>query len=324
MSFPTPSLASRNVAPSRHSAQVRPNHAQEVPVYFRSKGVWIRLLAGLLLVVFCPIILLTALLVRLTSPGPALFRQTRLGKDGRLFDVLKIRTMYHDAEKLSGPALCLPGDSRITPIGRLLRFLHLDELPQLINVLRGEMCLVGPRPERPEIIARHKLREIVPGFDERTKVLPGVTGLAQINLQSDQTAECVIRKVQLDLEYIASANASMDLRILLCTAMRMVGIRHGRAARLLSLQRSAAASCGPTSVDAEKRMYGRAKVLVNKHPRRQAVVPSALAGVSSYGDQETCTQPFALTISDCDGDDPVELESPAERTPTASTPRKPH
>jgi lipopolysaccharide/colanic/teichoic acid biosynthesis glycosyltransferase len=181
--------------------------------------------------------LFTMLLVCLTSPGPALFRQKRLGKDGKLFDVFKIRTMYVDAEKLSGPVLCQPGDSRITPMGKILRFLHLDELPQLINVIRGEMCLVGPRPERPEIIARHGLNELVPSFVERTKVLPGVTGLAQINLPPDQSADSVIPKVILDLEYINSANAGLDLRILMCTAMRMVGVRNGRAVRLFGLDR---------------------------------------------------------------------------------------
>lgn len=209
-----------------------------MPDYFEWKRIWMRLLAALLLVGMSPIMLLTVILVRITSSGPAFFRQTRLGKDGKRFEVIKIRTMYIDAEKLSGPALCMPRDSRITPVGRLLRFLHLDELPQLINVVRGEMCLVGPRPERPAIIARHRLNEIVPGFSERTKVLPGVTGLAQINLPPDQSPECVIPKVKLDLEYISTASLSMDVRILLCTAMRMVGIRHGRAAKLLRLYRN--------------------------------------------------------------------------------------
>lgn len=221
--------------------------ASHVPAYFERKRLWMRLLAAMLLVGMSPIILLTVILVRITSAGPAFFRQTRLGKDGKRFDVIKIRTMYIDAEKLSGPALCMPGDSRITPVGKLLRFLHLDELPQLINVVRGEMCLVGPRPERPAIIARHRLNEIVPGFAERTAVLPGVTGLAQINLPPDQSPECVIPKVKLDLEYIATASPGMDFRILLCTAMRMVGIRHGRAAKFLGLFRNAA-SYRPSAV----------------------------------------------------------------------------
>ena len=145
--------------------------------------------------------------------------------------------MYADAEKISGPTLSQPGDSRITPVGRLFRVVHLDELPQLVNVVRGEMCLVGPRPERPEIIAKNRLAEIVPGFMDRTKVLPGVTGLAQINLPADLTPECVVPKVKLDLEYIETASAGLDLRIMLCTATRMLGIRHGRAVRFFRLER---------------------------------------------------------------------------------------
>ncbi len=213
-----------------------------VPAYFARKTFFARSFGMVLLVLFSPIILLLVLAVRLTSTGPALFRQRRLGKGGRDFMVLKIRTMYVDAEHLSGPMLCKRGDSRVTPVGRLLRFLHLDELPQLVNVARGDMCLVGPRPERPEIIASNELDERVPGFTERTRVLPGVTGLAQINLPADQTADCVIPKVKLDLEYIETAGIGLDLRILLCTAMRMAGIRHGYAVKLLGLCRKSSLS----------------------------------------------------------------------------------
>jgi len=196
-----------------------------------------RLLGGVLLIGFTPLILICVLLVKLTSRGPALYRQTRLGKDGRPFEILKIRTMTCDAETESGAVLCKVGDSRITPVGRVLRFLHLDELPQLVNVMRGEMCLVGPRPERPEIIAKHRLDEYVPGFCERMQVLPGVTGLAQINLPADISADCVIPKVALDREYVATASAVLDLQILACTAFRMLGVRHGRAVRLFGVRR---------------------------------------------------------------------------------------
>lgn len=210
----------------------------EVPEYFQRKTAVMRLLGILLLIVFLPLMLVCLALVRLTSRGPAIYHQMRYGKDQRPFKLYKIRTMYAGCENVSGPMLCQPGDSRVTPVGRVLRFLHLDELPQLINVARGEMCLVGPRPERPEIIERHKLKEVVPGFEERTKVLPGVTGLAQINLPADLTAESVIPKVQLDLGYIETATAALDFRILLCTALRMSGVRHGRAVRLLGLERN--------------------------------------------------------------------------------------
>ena len=196
-----------------------------------------RLLGGVLLICFAPVILVCAILVRLTSRGPALYRQIRLGKNGRPFEILKIRTMSCDAETESGAVLCAAGDARITPVGRALRFLHLDELPQLVNVMRGDMCLVGPRPERPEIIAKHRLDEYVPGFAERMQVLPGVTGLAQINLPADVSADCVIPKVMLDREYVATASAALDLRILACTALRMLGLRYGRAARLFGVGR---------------------------------------------------------------------------------------
>lgn len=205
--------------------------------YSERKAPWMRLLGGVLLVCFAPLIFICALLVKLTSRGPAFYHQTRLGKGGRPFEIIKIRTMTRDAETDSGAVLCTVGDARITTVGRVMRFLHLDELPQLINVMRGEMCLVGPRPERPEIIAKHRLDEYVPGFVERMHVLPGVTGLAQINLPADVSADCVIPKVALDREYVATATALLDLRILACTALRMLGVRHGRAVRWFGVGR---------------------------------------------------------------------------------------
>jgi len=207
------------------------------PAYFERKRTCTRLLGCILLAALSPLIILLCALVKLTSSGPALFRQVRVGKDGRPFTLLKLRTMYDDAELVSGPTWCSPGDSRITPLGKSLRLLHLDELPQLINVVRGEMDLVGPRPERPEIIAREGLAELIPTYNDRHVVLPGVTGLAQINLPPDQTVDCVHRKVALDIEYINTASLGLDLRILTCTALRMLGIRHGIAVRYLRLGR---------------------------------------------------------------------------------------
>ena len=227
--------------------------------YSERKAPWMRLLGGVLLVCFTPLILLCALLVRLTSRGPAVYRQTRLGKDGRPFEILKIRTMSCDAETESGAVLCTARDTRVTPVGRVLRFLHLDELPQLVNVMRGEMCLVGPRPERPEIIAKHRLNEYVPGFAERMHVLPGVTGLAQINLPADISADCVIPKVALDREYVATASVALDLRILACTALRMLGVRHGRAVRLFGVGRRVTMPESPQGLEAEPVVSAMAK-----------------------------------------------------------------
>lgn len=206
-----------------------------VSAYFARK-VWPTRLAGaVLLAIASPFILLMVIVVRLTSAGPGLFGQERSGRHGKEFRMYKIRTMYQDAESVSGPVWCIPGDSRITPVGKILRLLHLDELPQLINVARGEMDLIGPRPERPVFVAR--LARELPNYDARLQVLPGVTGLAQVNLPPDETVECVRRKLVLDCIYIGEASAGLDLRILLCTFLRMLGIRHGRAVHWLRLER---------------------------------------------------------------------------------------
>jgi hypothetical protein len=126
--------------------------------------------------------------------------------------------MRHDAEVRTGPAWTQSSDPRVTPIGHFLRKFHLDELPQLFNVLRGEMSLVGPRPERPEFV--DVLSRQIPGYSNRLAVLPGITGLAQLNLPPDSDLDSVRRKVALDVEYIQTANLWMDLRLILCTALR--------------------------------------------------------------------------------------------------------
>ena len=216
------------------SDEIQHDACLETSPYFSRKALATRVLGAMMLVITSPLILLLVVLVWCTSAGPGLFRQQRIGKGRREFTMYKIRTMHEDAEKATGPIWCRPADSRITCIGRMLRFLHLDELPQLINIVRGEMDLVGPRPERPGIVSW--LEKEIPLYSERLAILPGVTGLAQINLPPDETRDCVRRKLVLDLEYIATASLGLDFRILLCTAMRMMGIRHGRAVRLLRLE----------------------------------------------------------------------------------------
>lgn len=211
--------------------------SQRASRYFSRKRPLMRAVGLLLLTVSSPVMLLLMLAVRMSSRGPALYRQRRLGKNGREFFVLKIRTMHADAERITGPTFCCRDDPRITPLGRYLRNLHLDELPQLLNVVRGEMCLVGPRPERREIVARHHLTEIVPGFSARTRVLPGITGLAQLNLPANDGAESVRDKVALDLEYIATASLGIDCRILLGTLLQCLGCPRETAARVVRLQR---------------------------------------------------------------------------------------
>ncbi|OHB67887.1 MAG: hypothetical protein A2V70_06090 [Planctomycetes bacterium RBG_13_63_9] len=193
-----------------------------VPRYFRFRAVVDRVMAIVLLVPGLPIIGLLVLLVRLTSRGPGIFRQNRLGKGGRTFTLYKIRTMIRNAEAATGAIWSPTNDPRITPVGRVLRKLHLDELPQLFNVLKGEMGLIGPRPERPEFA--YVLTKDVPGYLDRLAVRPGVTGLAQINLPPDSDLESVRRKLALDVEYIKHTGILLDVRIFLCTFVRLLGL----------------------------------------------------------------------------------------------------
>lgn len=195
-----------------------------------------RMLAILLLIPGLPLIGFLVLLVKLTSKGPGLYSQVRVGHLGKEFTLHKIRSMCNDAESASGPTWAGVGaDSRVTRLGYWLRRLHLDELPQLFNVLRGEMSLVGPRPERPEFV--RLLADQIPRYMDRLTILPGITGLAQINLPADTDVESVRRKLCLDLEYLQTATIGLDLRILLCTLGRVLGFRGGLAAACLGLRR---------------------------------------------------------------------------------------
>jgi lipopolysaccharide/colanic/teichoic acid biosynthesis glycosyltransferase len=180
-------------------------------------------LAAGLFALSLPVIGVAMLVVKLTSRGPAIYQQSRLGRGGVPYTIYKIRTMRNDAEKDGRAQWSRPGDRRITAVGRFLRATHIDELPQLWNVLRGEMSLVGPRPERPEIVA--KLREEIPGYDRRLRVKPGITGLAQIHLPPDETTACVRRKLVYDVFYVRRSGLMFDLRILVCTALKVVGLK---------------------------------------------------------------------------------------------------
>jgi lipopolysaccharide/colanic/teichoic acid biosynthesis glycosyltransferase len=190
-------------------------------------------LALLGLVAVLPVLLLIALMIRLTSRGPVLYTQLRIGLDRRLpvdatqnqrrerdlggqpFTIYKFRTMRVDAEHHSGAVWAQQRDPRVTSIGRLLRQYRLDELPQLLNVIKGEMNIVGPRPERPTIFA--ELREHIAEYPLRQRAKPGITGLAQINHHYDRSLDDVRTKVHYDLEYIRRRNLREDLRIMLKT-----------------------------------------------------------------------------------------------------------
>ncbi len=163
-----------------------------------------------------PLMLLLAAAVKLSSPGPVLFRQKRMGLDGRVFDMLKFRSMQVGAEEECGPVWCAPDDPRRTGLGAFMRRTSLDELPQFFNVLRGEMSLVGPRPERPEFIAEFKSK--VPKYMLRHKMKAGITGWAQINGWRGNTS--LERRIEHDLYYIENWSLGLDLRIMAQTVYK--------------------------------------------------------------------------------------------------------
>jgi lipopolysaccharide/colanic/teichoic acid biosynthesis glycosyltransferase len=178
-------------------------------------------LAALLLLPPPPLAALTALLVRLSSPGAVLYRQMRVGLDGKVFELLKWRTMRADAEKLSGPVWATgDNDPRVTKLGRLLRKSRLDEVPQLWNVLRGDMSFVGPRPERPHFV--RQLKEVIPYYDERHSVRPGITGWAQVKFPYGSTLEDAEEKLEYDLYYVKHMSLLLDVAIVLETAKVML------------------------------------------------------------------------------------------------------
>jgi len=189
---------------------------------YRRARPWIdRLGAALLAVALSPIMAACAVLIKLTSRGPIFYTQERVGKGGRTFTLIKLRTMYQNAEADTGPTWAKGDhrDPRVTPVGRLLRRTHLDEVPQLINVLKGEMSLIGPRPERPSFV--EDFREEIPDYEDRLAVKPGITGLAQIRSGYDRTMRDVRRKVKLDKTYINRMCWMVDAAILGRTAIKV-------------------------------------------------------------------------------------------------------
>lgn len=210
----------------------------DVPVskYLQGADYLSRPAAFVLLILCLPLIALLVLLVRVTSKGPGLYRQVRVGRDGKIFVMYKLRSMVIDAEAGSGPVWTQSeGDPRITMIGRFLRKSHLDELPQLANVVFGEMSLFGPRPERPELV--HVLADNVPGYLDRLAVKPGITGLAQINLPPDTDLESVRCKLYLDCEYIREASFWLETRMFFWTGLRLFGVPSSIATRIFGLGR---------------------------------------------------------------------------------------
>ena len=196
---------------------------------FRAKHAIDRVVALLALIVLSPVLLALALAVRVSSPGPVLFRQRRVGRDGEVFELLKFRSMLDDRGKRFTPcAGVAPGGvegvDRRTRIGRWLRASSLDELPQLVNVLKGEMSLIGPRPERPEF-AEQFARDIH-GYGERHRVRSGITGWAQANGMRGQTS--IADRVELDNHYIRNWSPGLELRTLALTVAEVVQLREAR------------------------------------------------------------------------------------------------
>ncbi len=209
--------------------EVRPSHLifssslgprRELVMLQSAYSVAIALVATL---VTLPLVLLTALAVKLTSRGPVLYRQTRVGAQGKPFVLYKFRSMYADAEARTGAVWATKDDPRITPLGRWLRLLRLDELPQLFNVLRGEMSIVGPRPERPEFV--QVLAEQIPYYRQRHCVKPGITGWAQVNYKYGESVEDSAIKLEYDLYYIKHLSPALDAYIIFHTLKTMLRSR---------------------------------------------------------------------------------------------------
>lgn len=243
---PSPHLDGADPRPrSRRPAELpAPGRAESDPVVLvsgfedvapksRSERIqWVlnAVIATVLLILLLPVMMMAALAIKLTSRGPIFYTQTRVGLDRRWganrrhderrtmdlgglpFKIIKFRTMYVDAEKTTGEVWAMQNDPRVTPAGRFLRQYRIDELPQLINVIRGDMHIVGPRPERPGIVA--ELRKGISEYPIRQRVKPGITGLAQISQNYDTSLDDVRRKVGYDIEYLRTQSVTEDFRIM--------------------------------------------------------------------------------------------------------------
>lgn len=209
--------------------EILPKHQWYLPI----KAVVEYVAAVILLLVLSPIILLAALAVRATSSGSAFYYQTRVGRNGRPFRLYKLRTMVQNAEALSGPVWATTDDPRVTRVGKFLRDTHIDEFPQLLNVLMLQMSLIGPRPERPEFVRR--LDWEIPHYSKRHFVRPGITGIAQLVLPPDSDLDSVRRKLVYDIFYVRSVNPWLDLRILGATGWYLAKSLGGHFFRIFAL-----------------------------------------------------------------------------------------
>ncbi len=229
----TPPVTVRIEAAPRAAREADATRPADPPRALAAKRVFDLVFAAVLLVLTAPVILVAALVVKLTSRGPAFYSQTRLGLGGRPYTIYKLRSMTHNCERASGARWSTAGDARVTRVGRVLRRLHIDELPQLWNVLRGEMSLVGPRPERPEFVPN--LEKHIPRYRERLQVPPGLTGLAQVQLPPDTDLGSVRLKLAYDLYYAQRLSVWLDFRLMVATAFQVLGIPFAVSRVLLAI-----------------------------------------------------------------------------------------
>ena len=215
------------------------------------------LLGLLLLTCLSPVIVGCAIAVKISSPGPAFYCQTRLGRNGRKFTIVKLRTMVHNAEALTGPVWAASNDPRTTRLGRFLRNTHIDEFPQLLNVVTGQMGIIGPRPERPEIAT--SIEWDIPHFRKRLQVRPGITGLSQLVLPPDSDIEDVRKKFLSDVYYIRNMNPVLDAQVCFYTLTYLLsaswyGLRHFTSLPcVVRIEQKLAKECGPEKV---QELYG--------------------------------------------------------------------
>lgn len=188
--------------------------------YLIIKRVFEILFSLMVLFMMIPLLAFWGLLIKITSSGPVFYKQKRVGRGGKVFELIKLRTMHENAEKTTGPIWAQDPDPRVTLIGQYLRRKHFDEIPQLLNVLKGEMSLIGPRPERESFVKQ--LSRIIPNYTKRLQIRPGITGLAQISYKYDETTKDVKRKVAYDLLYIRKMCLGLDLKILFLTIKKLI------------------------------------------------------------------------------------------------------
>ncbi|PWS39207.1 hypothetical protein DFH01_08215 [Falsiroseomonas bella] len=202
----------------------RSNGMREGPVEALFRRGFDILLGAILLLVTMPLLLITALAIKLDSPGPVFYRQERVGRGGRVFTLFKFRSMRTDAEAAGAPVWASRRDDRVTRVGRFIRLTRIDEIPQVLNVLRGDMAFVGPRPERPAFV--EQLGRIIPHYNDRAVVKPGITGWAQVNYPYGASVEDARMKLAYDLYYVRRRSLFLDLLILVAT-VRVVLFQEG-------------------------------------------------------------------------------------------------